>query len=305
MCDANKEISNSLLIFWCLTIYGFWHGRKLETLRPFGSLGPFFGALGPFGTFFCLDCILYIPTKVPVLVLWDYLTSLLKVRRLHPPWNRPTVVHNLAWFLEWWRKLLKIKMWCTNCFDIWNRCSLAAFLLFVPGAKVKWFWIFWIHYGLQLDFKFKFHIDTLANKLWQKIGYLYRNKANFPVLSRKQIIEAIFLSVLDYGDIICRHASASTLKPLDSVYHSALRFITGDSYSTYHCILYEKVGWASLTVRCDSHWFLFIYKALNGNLSSYITTLLNWSYSHYSSRSNDWPMLEIPCANTEFILNWF
>lgn len=53
-----------------------------------------------------------------------------------------------------------------------------------------------------------------------------------------------------------------------------LRFITGDSYSTHHCISYEKVAWASLTVSRDSHWFLFIYKALAGNLPSYITLLL-------------------------------
>ena len=99
------------------------------------------------------------------------------------------------------------------------------------------------------------------------MGYLCRNKANFAMFSRKWIIEAAFLSDLDYGDVIYRHTSASTLKPLDSLYHSTLRFITGDSYSTHHCLLYEKVGWASLTVRRDRHWFLFIYKALYWQLA--------------------------------------
>ena len=33
---------------------------------------------------------------------------------------------------------------------------------------------------------------------------------------------------------------ASTLKLLDAVYHSALRFSTGDVYSTHHCNLYKK-----------------------------------------------------------------
>ena len=48
--------------------------------------------------------------------------------------------------------------------------------------------------GIWLDQKltFKFHINTLASKLKQKIGYLYRNKLNFPLLCRKQIIEAVF-----------------------------------------------------------------------------------------------------------------
>lgn len=46
------------------------------------------------------------------------------------------------------------------------------------------------------------------------------------------IVEAIFMSVLDYVEVI---------KPLNMAYHSALRLITGDSYDTHHCIVYEKV----------------------------------------------------------------
>ena len=43
---------------------------------------------------------------------------------------------------------------------------------------------------------------------------------------------------MDYSDVIYMHATASPLKPLDAVYHSALKFITGDVYSAHHCILY-------------------------------------------------------------------
>lgn len=44
--------------------------------------------------------------------------------------------------------------------------------------------------------------------------------------------------MLDYGSVIYKHASASTLKPLDTVYYSAVRFITADFYSAHHCIFY-------------------------------------------------------------------
>lgn len=57
----------------------------------------------------------------------------------------------------------------------------------------------------------------------------------------KGLVEA----VPDYGDIICRHAAASDLKPLDSVHHSALRFFTGDPDDT-----------ASLAQRCDKYLFI-------------------------------------------------
>lgn len=50
-----------------------------------------------------------------------------------------------------------------------------------------------------------------------------------PMCSRKTIAEAIFLSVLGYGVVIYRHAAVITLKPLDAVYHSALRFIAWDA----------------------------------------------------------------------------
>lgn len=40
------------------------------------------------------------------------------------------------------------------------------------------------------------------------------------------MVKAFFLSLWDYGDVIYIHAALSTLKPLDAVYHFALRFIT-------------------------------------------------------------------------------
>ena len=42
------------------------------------------------------------------------------------------------------------------------------------------------------------------------------------------MVQPTFLSVLDYGDAIYMHTSASTLQPLNAAYHSALHFISGD-----------------------------------------------------------------------------
>ena len=84
--------------------------------------------------------------------------------------------------------------------------------------------------GIWLDdqLTFKYHISDLTTRLRQKIGFLYRNKVSFPKICRKRIVEAVFMSVLDYGDVIYRNAAPTTLLPLDTVYHSALRFITGE-----------------------------------------------------------------------------
>ena len=105
--------------------------------------------------------------------------------------------------------------------------------------------------------------------------------------------------VLDYGDVVYRYAPITTLKSLDSVHHAALRFITGDPYNTHHCILYEKVGWSSLSVHQETKWLLFIYKALTGHMPSYITEMLSVNNAVYQTRSSDWITLQVPRAFTE------
>lgn len=56
---------------------------------------------------------------------------------------------------------------------------------------------------------------------------MYRSRSNFPLDCRKGLVKAIFLSLLNYGNRIYSQAAATTLKPLDSSHHSAIRFITG------------------------------------------------------------------------------
>ena len=150
--------------------------------------------------------------------------------------------------------------------------------------------------GIWLDDKltFKYHIDVLTSKLRQKIGFLYRNGSSFPRFCRKKVVEAVFLSVLDYGDIIYGNAAATDLVPLNSVYHSAIRFITGDDYSTHHCTLYDRVGWTSLEVRRKRHWHFFLFRTLTGKQPQYLSSMLQYSNKPYSTRSSDWLTLHIP-----------
>lgn len=111
-------------------------------------------------------------------------------------------------------------------------------------------------------------------------------------------MQATILPMLDYGDILYGHASNSTLRPLDAIYHNVLRFITGDGFRTHHCTLYDSVGWYSLNYRRKQHSILFIYKALIAKLPLYLTRLLSIkNLSHYT-RSQDWITLEAPKTRT-------
>ena len=155
--------------------------------------------------------------------------------------------------------------------------------------------------GIWLDDKltFKFHIDTLASKLRQKIGFLYRNKSIFPIICRKKIIEAVFLSVMDYGDTIYGNAVPTTLGPLKTAYHSVIRFITGDAFLTHHCLLYDNVGWPSLENRRKLHLYMFIFKAFTGKLPPYISSMLSFKSIPHSIRSTGWITFGVPFMRTD------
>ena len=152
--------------------------------------------------------------------------------------------------------------------------------------------------SLDDKLSFKIHIDELCKRLKIKLGFLYRNRTCLSPTNRRQIVQATFMSVIDYGDIIYMHATASTLKSLDATYHCALRFITGASSRTHHCVLYHNVGWTSLSVRLEQHALVFVYKVLLNKLPSYLSSLINIRIRIPKTRSQAWITLEAHAIST-------
>jgi hypothetical protein len=60
-----------------------------------------------------------------------------------------------------------------------------------------------------------------------KRGSIYRNRSGLLLSSTKEIIQSMFLLVLDYVEIINMNAAVPSLKPLDAFDHRALCFIMG------------------------------------------------------------------------------
>ena len=112
-------------------------------------------------------------------------------------------------------------------------------------------------------------------------------------------MEATFLPVIDYGDILYMHAAFSILRHVDSVYHASLRFITNTKSLTHHCILYDLVGWTSLKIRRQQHWYIFIYKAILGKFPLYLCNLLSVCSGTYQLRSSKWLLFNVPRVITE------
>lgn len=54
------------------------------------------------------------------------------------------------------------------------------------------------------------------------------------------------------------HASSNILKTYNAVFHSALRFITGDGFPTSKCFLCRNLGWPPLTIHQEQYSLLFL-----------------------------------------------
>ena len=100
--------------------------------------------------------------------------------------------------------------------------------------------------GIILDdnLSFKPHIENLTRKLKVRLGFYFLNKYCFSFVSKKRLVAATFMPLIDYGDVLYMNACATSLHLLDSIYHCALRYITGYKSLTHHCTLYAKVGWS-------------------------------------------------------------
>jgi hypothetical protein len=140
---------------------------------------------------------------------------------------------------------------------------------------------------------FKFYIDKLVQKLKLKTGFYFRNKACFSWKTRRRLVAATFLTALDYGELLYRNAPDRCLSLLDTVYHNALRFVTGCKASTHHCTLYKMTNWPSLSVRRHIHWLTFIYKSMLDMLPSYLCSYMSRNISSYNLRSGNLHVLSV------------
>ena len=90
-----------------------------------------------------------------------------------------------------------------------------------------------------------------------------------------------------------------SMTKLDPLLHAALRFVTNSPFRTHHCTLYAAVGWSSLTARRLQHWYNFIYKAILGDLPSYISSKFKLVRNGLNLRSNAWLRCEVPSFSSE------
>lgn len=73
------------------------------------------------------------------------------------------------------------------------------------------------------------------------------------VVSGREMSLACMLSVLDYANVLYRHASTRVLKPLEAVYQAAFGFITDENITASLCLKllnlsFHHAHWQSKTI---------------------------------------------------------
>ena len=165
-------------------------------------------------------------------------------------------------------------------------------MCFQLQLQISWYINWWI--------SFTNHIQQLVKRLKLKLSFHFRIKSCLPCKSKKIVVAATFMSVLDYSDVVYMQASSQSLHTHDTHTHWALRFITGFKALTHHCTLYEWVEWSSISIRRLRHLHILIYKAILGFLPSYLLSYINQNNAGtYNLRSQDLFLLSVPKVRTE------
>lgn len=131
--------------------------------------------------------------------------------------------------------------------------------------------------GFLIDHELSFrnHTVRLVTKLMVKIVFYYRHKFCFSLRAWKYSVSAAFLPLLNYSDILSMSSSAKCLHSLNSVYHCALKFVTGCSHLLHHCELYAKTG-------CSIHLFV-----------PHVSTELGKKFSQWNAFQSDQTLTEV------------
>ena len=148
--------------------------------------------------------------------------------------------------------------------------------------------------GVWLDCKlyFQTHIKHLQSKVKSRIGFLFRIKASFTHAAKHTLVKLTILPILDFGVVIYKIAFNTLLNKLDTVYHSAICFVTKAPYTTHYCDLYALVGWPSLQTRRQTHWLQVIYKSLPGKAPPCLSSLVTISAPTRSTRSSRYTVVQ-------------
>ena len=106
----------------------------------------------------------------------------------------------------------------------------------------------------------KNHIDYVIKSCYAKLSVLRRVKRFTPFNRRKQLVQSLVLSKLDYCNILLQNATKQSLKRLQKVQYSAAAFVN-KHYANR--TLVANLGWLTINERIDFMTCKMAHKALH------------------------------------------
>lgn len=106
----------------------------------------------------------------------------------------------------------------------------------------------------------KNHIDYVVKSCYTKLSVLHRVKRFTPFKRRKQLVQSLVLSKLDYCNTLLQNATKQSLKRLQKVQNSAAAFVN-KHYANRTDV--AKLGWLTINERIDFMTCKMAHKALH------------------------------------------
>ena len=127
--------------------------------------------------------------------------------------------------------------------------------------------------GVMLDEQllWKEHIDYIASKVSQRIGFLRRSaKPVLPNETLKILCCSLIMPLLDYCDVAWSNASSKILDRLLKLHNRMARMILGAHPRTHIADMFRELKWKELPIRWNQHRMIQVYKCLNDLAPDYL-----------------------------------
>jgi hypothetical protein len=160
------------------------------------------------------------------------------------------------------------------------------------------------HLGIILSHNLRWnaHIDQLVNKGTKLNNMMKAFKFKLDRRSLEIIYMSFIRPTLEYADVLFTGTYDSDLCKLDMLQVEAMRIVTGATARSNIRLLYDDLGWPSLSFRRQIHCLCLMYKIVNGNAPEYLKDLIparDLPGGRQNLRSCTNEEIKIPFARTE------
>ena len=150
------------------------------------------------------------------------------------------------------------------------------------------------------------HIDSVCLNITRRIT-LMKQLSKDVNKGLKQYKNSYILPIFDYGCLIWSRCSVTNTNGMLKLQKRAARIILKADIMTPSETIFNKLQWLSFTKRTQYHTYIMMFKALNGQTPTYISSMFTKTAEIHNRnlRSVDNAQLRVPFSRTTYFENSF